>query len=234
MRRRGRSRSDDPGADVRGRNKLLQQLDRILHRRDSSPAATAPASNSSNRSPAALLADIEGFHYGTNLDKTTTLTLDARAIADQHDYKLKLGIERENIGYLRLSYTEFRTWSDGDGGFFPPSDMNYPLSKDALGLDRGAFSIEAGLTPEKGINAVFKYTHTFREGEEDSTIWGDAHPGNGTLVQGLSPSFDDIHEHADSFQLDLSDHIKTTDLGLGLHYETGKHGRHSEDHGIPG
>jgi hypothetical protein len=164
---------------------------------------------------------LEGFHYGTNLDKTTTLSLDARAIADQHDYKLKLAIERENTGYLRLSYTEFRTWSDGDGGFFQPN-MNFPLSKDALGLDRGTFSIEGGLTPEKGINATFKYTHTFREGEESSTIWGDTYVGNNTFVQGLAPSLSDIHEHADSFQLDLSDHIKATDLGLGLHYEMGK------------
>jgi hypothetical protein len=164
---------------------------------------------------------LEGFHYGTNLDKTTTLSLDARAIADQHDYKLKLGIERENTGFLRLSYSEFRTWSDGDGGFFSP-DMNFPLSKDPLGLDRGAISLEGGLTPEKGINATFKYTHTFREGEENSTVWGDAYVANNTLVQGLSPSLSDIHEHADSFQLDLSDHVKATDLGLGLHYEMGR------------
>jgi hypothetical protein len=165
---------------------------------------------------------IEGFHYGTNLNTNTTITLDGRAIVDEHDYKLKLGIERENVGYLRLSYNEFRTWSDGDGGFFPPTDMNYPLSRDALGLDRGTFSIEAGLTPEKGINAAFKYTHTFREGEENSTIWGDTDQEGGKFVQGLSPSFEDIHEHSDSFQLDLIDHVKTTELGLGLHYEMGK------------
>jgi len=163
---------------------------------------------------------LEGFHYGTNLDKTTTLALDGRAIADEHDYKLKLGIERENTGFLRLSYSEFRTWSDGDGGFFPPGTF-FPLSKEALGLDRGAFSVEAGLTPEKGINAVFKYTHTFREGEENSTSWGDAYVANNSLAQGLSPSYSDIHEHDDIFQLDLSDHVKSTDLGLGLHYETG-------------
>lgn len=165
---------------------------------------------------------IEGFHYGTNLTTNTTMTLDGRAIVDQHDYKLKLGIARENVGYLRLSYNEFRTWSDGDGGFFPPTGMNYPLSKDALGLDRGNFSIEAGLTPEKGINAAFKYAHTFREGEENSTIWGDTDQEGGKFVQGLSPSFENIHEHSDSFQLDLSDHVKTTELGLGLHYEMGK------------
>jgi hypothetical protein len=165
---------------------------------------------------------IEGFHYGTNLNTNTTLTLDGRAIVDQHDYKLRLGVARENVGYLRLSYNEFRTWTDGDGGFFAPTDMNYPLSKDALGLDRGNFSFEAGLTPEKGINAAFKYTHTFRYGQDDSTIWGDTDQEGGMFVQGLSPSFEDIREHSDSFQLDLSDHVKATQLGLGLHYEMGK------------
>jgi hypothetical protein len=165
---------------------------------------------------------IEGGHFTTNLDKTTTLSLDGRAMFDQDDYKLKLDIVREKVGYLRFSYREFRTWTDADGGFYPPTGMNYPLSKDAPGLDRGNFSLEGGLTPEKGINAVFKYTHTFREGEDDSTVWGDTHPAGGALVRGLSPSFDDIHEHADNLKLDLSDHVKKTDLGLGMQFETGK------------
>lgn len=165
---------------------------------------------------------IDGFHVVTNLNKTTTMTVDGRAIAEQHDYKLKLGIEREKVGYLRLSYSDFRTWTDGDGGFFPAADRYYPLSNHALGLDRGMISLEGGLTPEKGINATFKYTHTSRDGEEGSTIWGDTHPIDTTLVQGLSPSFSVIHEHSDSFQLDLSDHVKSTDLGLGLQYEAGK------------
>jgi hypothetical protein len=172
----------------------------------------------------AAFGGIDGLHVETNLDKSTTLTLDGRAIFDENDYNLKLGVVREKFGYLRLSYNEFRTWTDGDGGYFPPSGTFYPLSASALGLDRGAFSLEAGLTPEKGINAAFKYTHTFREGEESSTIWGDTTPGFGSVTQGLNPSFTDIHEHADIFQLDLSDHIGKTDLGLGLHYETGKLG----------
>jgi hypothetical protein len=172
--------------------------------------------------PGGAFGGIEGSHFGTNLDKITTLSLDARAIAQENDYKLKLGIEREKVGYLRLSYREFRTWSDGDGGFHPPSDMTYPLAKDALGLDRGNFSLEAGLTPEKGPKVVIKYTHTFREGEEASTSWGDTSHGAGTVAQGLSPTVADIRERADSFQLDVSDHVKATDLGLGLQYEIGK------------
>ena len=93
---------------------------------------------------------------------------------------------RENKGYLRFSYDEFRTWSDGDGGFYAPSDLFFPLSNEALGLDRGTFSFEGGLTPEKGVNAIFNYTHTFREGEESSTRWGDADVGN-NVTPGTEP-----------------------------------------------
>jgi len=165
---------------------------------------------------------IDDFHYGTNIDKTTTLTIDGRAIPTENDYKLKLDVEREKVGYLRASYREFRTWTDGEGGAAPALGTDFPLQKDALALDRGNLSLEAGYMPEKGLNAAFKYTHTFRQGDEASTSWGDVHLANGTVTQGLSPSFYGIHDHSDSFQLDLSDHVKATELGLGLHYETGK------------
>jgi hypothetical protein len=160
---------------------------------------------------------LSGLHYTTNLNTNTTMTLDARAIADQNDYSLKLGVVRDNVGYLRFSYDEFRTWSDGDGGFYAPSDTFFPGPNEGQGLDRGKFSFEAGLTPENGINAIFNYTHTFRSGEESSTKWGDADIGN--VTQGLSPSIYDIHESSDAFKLDLSDHVKTTDLGLGFEYQ---------------
>ena len=41
-------------------------------------------------------------------------------------------------------------------------------------------------------------------------------------TRGLSPSFYDINEHSDSFQLDVTHQIKATDAGVGLRYETGR------------
>ncbi len=174
------------------------------------------------QTPGGAFGGINDLHYGTNIDKATTLTIDGRALPTENDYKLKLDLEREKVGYVRVSYREFRTWTDGDGGAVPSLGADFPLQKDALGLDRGNLTLDAGYIPEHGIKAAFKYTHTFREGEEASTSWGDAHLANGAVTQGLSPSFYNIHEHTDSFQLDLSDHIKATDLGLGLHYETAR------------
>lgn len=165
---------------------------------------------------------IEDFHFSGDVAKGTTFTADGHALIDEHDYKLTLGVTKEKLGYLRFSYNEFRTWYNGDGGFYPPTDMWYPLAADALALDRGQLTFEGGLAIEKLPKITFKYTHNFRDGEKSSTSWAPAHTDGGALVRGISPSFWDINEKSDAFQLDVTHHIKATDLGVGVRYETGK------------
>ena len=164
---------------------------------------------------------IEDFHYQRNFGETTIFSVDGRALFDLKDYNLKLEATREKLGYLRFSFTEFRTWYNGDGGFYPPTDQFYPRSDDALALDRGEFSFAGGLTLEEVPSITFKYSHNFRDGEKSSTIWGITHPAVG-VTQGLSPSFYDIDEHSDSIQLDATHTFKATDFGAGLRYESGK------------
>jgi hypothetical protein len=163
---------------------------------------------------------IEDFRYQKIIDKTT-LTIDGRALFDQNDYKVSLDARREELGWVRVSYDEFRTWYNGDGGYYRPANQWYPLRGDALALDRGNFSFEGGLTLKDIPEVTFKYSHAFRDGEKSSTIWGITHPGIG-VTQGLSPSFYNIDEHSDAFQLDLAKTIKATDLGLGMRYEAGE------------
>jgi hypothetical protein len=166
---------------------------------------------------------IEDFHYGTSVATNTTLALDGHALFDNRDYKVGLDLERQNIGFLRFDYDQFRTWENGDGGFYPPVGAWYPLSDNALALDNGTISFEAGLRLQNSPNVpqiTFKYTHTYRNGEEPSTSWGDVFQPPNTL-QGLNPSFYSIDEHRDIFQLDATEHVKATDLGAGLRYETG-------------
>jgi hypothetical protein len=174
------------------------------------------------QTPAGTFGGVSDFHFQTTVATNTTMNVDGRGILDSHDYALKLGFERENTGYLRLSYDQSRIWSDGDGGYWPASSQYFSAADSALALDRGKFSLEAGWTPEKGPKVTFKYTHSFRDGDKGSTEWGYAHPSGSTLAVGLSPTLEHINEHSDSFQVDVSDHIKATDVGLGLRYETGK------------
>ncbi len=169
---------------------------------------------------------IQDFHYGTSLGKNTTVTADGHALFNTDDYKLGLDLEQQNIGFLRFNYDEYHTWENGNGGYYPLTDAWYPQAGDALTMDHGQISFEAGLrlqNLEYMPKLTFKYTHTYENGDEPSTIWGYTHQTlpNTATVRGLSPSFYNLDNHSDSFQLDAAEHIKATDFGAGLGYETG-------------
>ena len=132
-----------------------------------------------HQTPHGAFGGVEDFHYQADLAKGTTLTTDGRAIFDTDDYKLSLGVTREKLGYARFSYTEYRTWYNGDGGFFSPTGTYFPLSGSAPSLDHGDLTFEAGLTLDNLPKVTFKYEHTSREGTQSSTSWGFAQPAAG-------------------------------------------------------
>lgn len=164
---------------------------------------------------------IEDLHYQQNVATNTTLAIDGHALFDVHDYKVSLDLRREGLGFVRFNYENFRTWYNGAGGYYPPTGVQYSLGDDAPALDRGQISFEAGLAMKDIPKVTFKYTHTYREGDKSSTIWGPVHPTGTSVVRGLYPAFYDIDEKSDTFQLDVTHRIKKTDVGLGLRYETG-------------
>jgi len=148
--------------------------------------------------------------------------VDGRSIYDDRDYKLSLAVEKGKLGYLRFSASEYRTWENGDGGFFPPTGTYYSLPGNTPALDHGDLSVEAGLTLDNLPKFVFKYTHSYKQGDEGSTSWGYTHPAGGDTVRGLSPSIYSLDDHRDTFALDMTHHIKATEFGVGVRYESGR------------
>src|ERR1041384_3931821 len=67
-----------------------------------------------HQAPTGPYGGIEDFHYLENINKTTTLAIDGRALFDEGDYKLSLDLEREKTGYLKFNFGQFRTWYGGD------------------------------------------------------------------------------------------------------------------------
>jgi len=165
---------------------------------------------------------VSDLHLQKDVAKNTTLTLDGHALFDQNDYKLILGLQREDFGYIKFNITDFRTWYNGAGGYY--DGKQYQLPNDALSLDRGTISFEAGLTPKDLPQVIFKYMHSYRDGDKSSTIWGPVHPDYPntptTTVRNVFPSLYNINEKVDSYALDVTHHIKTTDFGAGVRYET--------------
>jgi len=81
--------------------------------------------------------------------------------------------------------------------------------------------VELGLRVPDWPEITIRYSHEFRQGMKDSTIWGD------TTLTGLAvqptrkivPSFRDIDETRDIFSFEASKTIGNTDVMLGMRYE---------------
>jgi hypothetical protein len=164
---------------------------------------------------AGTFGGVEDFHYETSFEKKGLFTIDGRGIFDEHDYDVTLGLSYPDLGYVRGGFKQSRTYYDGSGGFFPPNGQWFNLYNDALSLDRGEAWIEAGLTIPNFPFITFRYSHEFRDGLKDSTIWGDTALTGGLGTRAIVPSFYDINEHRNILQLDAKHTIGNTEVGLG-------------------
>ncbi len=167
---------------------------------------------------------IQDLHLGGAVSTNLNLTLDGHSLFDQHDYDLTLRLERPEKWYLQVNAQNFLTWYNADGGFYPPTGVQYSNPGGATAVERGQISFEGGLNLKEDSAITFKYTHWYRDDANNSTIWGPAHvdPGNPALIRGVSPSIYSLDESSDSFSLDVTRRIMSTDVGLGLRYEHGR------------
>ena len=168
---------------------------------------------------------IQDMHYEQNVGKNGTLTVDGHALWDINDYDIKVELAQPKLGYIRAGFTEFRTWYDGNGGFFPPKGGTwFPPLYPEMHIDRGEAWVELGLRIPDWPEITINYTHEFRDGQKDSTTWGDTNlTGGGNVLPGATkkiiPSFRDIDETQDIVSLEISKTFGNTDIQLGMRYE---------------
>lgn len=171
--------------------------------------------------PSGLFGGSSSFHYQQDVAEGTTFKVDGRGLFGAYDYLLELDLSKEDVGYLRAGLSEFRSYSDGSGGYLS-ADQSWlgGLYDDDLHLDRREFWIEGGLRLPKYPSLTLRYTRQEREGQTDSTSWGpylSGTPGIGT--RGLTPAFWDLNQNRDILALDARKTIGTTGVDVGLRYE---------------
>jgi hypothetical protein len=167
---------------------------------------------------------IQGLHYEQTFGKDTTLTVDGHAIWDTNDYDIQVELSKKKLGYIKAGFTEFRSWYDGNGGFFPHDGGTFfPPAYPEMHIDRGDAWIELGLRAPNWPEITIRYDYEFRFGQKDSTTWGDTNltglqpPFNSTRK--IIPSFRNIDEKRDIFSFEASKTIGNTDVLLGMRYE---------------
>lgn len=170
--------------------------------------------------PEGAYGGIQGFHFEQGFGKDGVFKADGRGIFDNHDYALGLEFTLPEKGFLRAGlFREFRNWYDPSGGYFPATQAWPGLYPDALAYDEREFYVEAGLRMPKLPQFTVRYSHTEREGEKSSTVWGETTQTGGRGARSIVPGLLDLDRIRDLVMADLAHTIKGTRVGLGLRYE---------------
>jgi hypothetical protein len=164
---------------------------------------------------------IQDLHFEQTVGKNGLFSIDGHALWDFNDYDITVQLSQPKLGYIKAGFAEFRSWYDGNGGFFPHNDVFFSPPFPEMHIDRGDVWVELGLRVPNWPEITIRYSHDFRQGMKDSTIWGD------TTLTGLTvnptrkiiPSFRDIDETRDIFSFEASKTIGNTDVLLGMRYE---------------
>ena len=164
---------------------------------------------------------IQDLHVEGTVGKNVLFSLDGHALWDFSDYDITVKLAKPNLGYIKAGYTEFRSWYDGNAGFFPHNDIFFEPPYPEMHIDRGDAWIELGLRAPNWPEITIRYDHEFRFGQKDSTVWGDTNL-TGLAVQStrkIVPSFRNLDEKRDIFSFEASKTIGNTDVLLGMRYE---------------
>ena len=171
---------------------------------------------------------ITDMHYEHGVGEKATLTIDGHALWDINDYDIKVKLDEPKFGYIAAGFTEFRTWYDGNGGFFPhPGAMWFPPPFPEMHIDRGDVWIEFGLRVPDWPEMTFHFSRETRDGQKDSTIWGDTKltglpqppPSSRNPTRNIAPAYRDIDETRDILSFDATKTFGNTDVGLGMRWE---------------
>jgi hypothetical protein len=117
------------------------------------------------------------------------------------DYRLTLSAEKNDLGFARFGWSQFRSYYDDHGGYYPLfSTPTFSLDRD-LHMDVGRAWTEFGLTLPRWPKIVVGYEYQYRDGMESTLQWGPV--SNGTEIRNIYPAFEKISEKVHIVKLDV-------------------------------
>lgn len=139
----------------------------------SSPSGDKAAYQKDTRNYKTGVYGIEDMRIGKQLSKDSTMQFDGHLLTGTADYLGKFTLSKDDVGTVQVGYKRFRTYYDGVGGFFPINQQWNPLPNEALATDRASFWADVTINLPNAPVFHIRYSNELRDGQKDSTIWGD-------------------------------------------------------------
>jgi Planctomycete cytochrome C len=133
---------------------------------------------------------LEKFELSQEPGPNSRITVAGHALRD--DYAVLLSAEKNELGFARFGWTQFRKYFDDAGGYDPLfSPPLFELDRD-LHLDVGRAWADFGLTLPRLPAIVLGYEYQYRHGAESTLQWGPV--SNGTDTRDLYPAVKEVNE----------------------------------------
>jgi hypothetical protein len=127
------------------------------------------------------------------------LTVSGRFLLD--DYKVSLESRKNELGFVRFGWSQYRKYFDDTGGFYPGFATNsFSLNRDSH-EDIGKASVDLGLTLPNLPSIVLGYEYQYRAGNESTLQWGPV--SDGTTTKNIYPGNKEVSERVNILKLDL-------------------------------
>ncbi len=144
---------------------------------------------------------VEEFSATQQTGPDEKLTLQGHVNVPNHDYTIKLDLDKNDLGFVHTGFEEWREYYDDLGGF-DPAVIGSPFHSDRdLHLDDGRAWIDFGLTLPHWPLIVLGYEYQFRNGNEATLDWGTVSGKN------ILPATQSVDEHTHIIKLSLSQDI---------------------------
>jgi mono/diheme cytochrome c family protein len=147
---------------------------------------------------------LEGFEWQEPLGPGARVAGEGRILSGGQEYRLKLGVEKDDLGFVRGGFQQDRKWYDDTGGYYPPFGAPARALGRDLDLDLGKAWIEVGLTAPRYPRVTLGYEHEFRDGAKSTLQWGSVLSPGTPIVPNLYPASKDLNEKVHLIRLDVS------------------------------
>jgi hypothetical protein len=136
-----------------------------------------------------------------------TIRVEGRILPAEHDYKTSVSYARQDLGYARFDWEQYRKYYDDSGDYYPGLNLiPYRLDQD-LHLDMGKAKFELGLNKPDWPRIKLGYEYQYKEGNKSSLTWGSVGSKppeyNALDSRKIYPSYKYLDEHAHLIHLDI-------------------------------
>jgi hypothetical protein len=149
------------------------------------------------------LSDLTVHH---TMPDGTVFESEARALPGDNDWAADASLTKEGLGFVSFDFQEFRKWFDQNGGvYYPFTAYDTAETNKELALDIGRFDLKSGLTLEGWPELEFGYEREYKDGAKSRLTWTGVKEG--TTTRRIGPSWQDVEEIVDVFDVQASHEI---------------------------